>query len=526
MKLKSIAILVCILFLVSTSFPVNANKIYTEKSEVSTAGSVQDEYLDIAITNAFSNKIEILLGNGAGGFTNKGDLTVGEFPAGIIDGDFNSDGILDLVITNYYNSTVSLMVGNGHGDFTLSGNFSVGVEPLGIQCEDFNSDGFPDVAVANAGSNYVSILLGDGLGGFASEQIAAIGLSPVDLCIGMFDGDDNLDIVGAILDANSVGVLKGDGDGGFNLTNTIDLATDYKPYAITKGDFNEDGQLDIALASGGFPCIGVMLGNGTGEFRKLQNFTVGHGLERFDIVCEDYNKDGNLDIAVPNPDNDTISVLIGSGTGGFAPHQTFSVGEYPVGICNGDFDSDGNIDLAITNAFDDTLSILMGDGAGGFEDQDTLLVGDGPVGIISGNINYIPDPNLECDGSISWRRVTPGTQIIDEFSIANTGEDGSVLHWQIESYPDWGSFGFSEESGYLKDGIWESIQVFITAPNETKTEYTGTIRIINVENPGESCEIDVIVETPRTKNLFQTILNFLLERFPNLLPIVRRLFEI
>ena len=526
MKIKIIALLICTIFLISIAFPVTAGILYTEKSRISTAGSVQDEYLDIAITSTSSNKIEILLGNGAGGFTSSGDFSVGEFPAGITDGDFNSDGIFDVVTSNYYNSTISLMIGDGQGDFSSSGTYEVGIRPLGIINEDFNSDGAPDIAVANAGSNHVSILLGDGFGGFAPEQTFTVGLGPVDICAGFFNGDSNIDIIGATFNGNSIAILTGDGTGGFTLTNSIKLPNDYKPYAITKGDFNKDGNLDVALASGGFPYVGVLLGNGTGGFRNLQNFSVGNGLERFDIVCEDYNKDGNLDLAVPNPDDDTISVLIGSGTGGFAPPQTFSVGSYPVGICNGDFDSDGNIDLAVTNAFDNKISILMGDGAGGFEDQNVILVGEGPVGVVSGNINYIPEPDLECDGSIQWRKITPGSQIIDEFSLGNTGEEGSVLHWEIESYPTWGTWVFSEESGYIKDGIWDSIQVFITAPNETKTEYTGTIRIVNVDDPSDTCVIEVTIETPRTKNLFQNILNFLLERFPNIFPLVRRFLEI
>ena len=87
MKLKILEILICTLFLVA-AFEVTANRLYIEKSNGSIAGSVQDEYLDIAITNAFSNELEIYLGNGAGGFTNHGDFSVDEFPAGITDGEF------------------------------------------------------------------------------------------------------------------------------------------------------------------------------------------------------------------------------------------------------------------------------------------------------------------------------------------------------------------------------------------------------------------------------------------------------
>lgn len=526
MKIKIIAILICTLFLVATALPVTGNIIKIDKPKMSSTGVNRDLNLDLAITNAFSNKVNIFLGDGAGGFTNTGDFSVGTFPAGITDGDFNLDGILDVATTDYYDSNVTILLGEGTGSFIPYGSFSVGIEPLGIINEDFNSDGNFDVAVANTGSNMVSILLGDGAGGFAPQQTFQIGNGPVDLCHAMFDADDNYDIMGANLDSNSIGLLTGDGAGGFVLSSTIYLGMDYKPYAITNGDFDKDGNMDVAFASGGFPYVGVLLGNGAGEFSPLKNYTVGYGLERFDILTEDFNKDGDLDIAVPNTDNDTISVLLGNGSGGFGTHQTFSVGAYPVGICDGDFNSDGNFDLAVTNVFDNTVSILLGNGAGGFGNQQIIPAGDGPVGIISGNVDHIPEPDLECDGSIQWKKITPGAQIIDEFLIGNTGDMGSVLNWQIESYPTWGSWNFSEESGYIQDGIWKGIQVFVTAPAYENTEFTGIIKIVNVDDPSDNCEIAVSIETPRTNSLFQTLLNLILERFPNVFPMLRWLFEI
>jgi hypothetical protein len=526
MKIKMVAISICMLFFVATALPVTGNIASIDKPKISTLGVLQDLNLDLAITNAFSNDVEIFVGDGSGGFTSSENIMVGNFPAGITDGDFNMDGVLDLATADYVDSTVTVLLGNGTGEFSSSGNFSVGTEPLGIINEDFNSDEILDIAVANSGSNFISVLLGNGTGEFAGQQTYQVGNGPVDLCTGMFDSDDNYDIVSVNLDGNSVGILTGDGAGGFTLTNTINLEADYKPYAITKGDFDKDGNMDVAIASGGFPYVGVLLGNGTGEFSSIKNYIVGYGLERFDIVTDDFNNDGELDIAVPNTDNDTISVLLGNGTGGFDPHQTYNVGAYPVGICNADLNTDGNSDLVITNAFDNTISILLGAGGGVFQSQQVISAGDGPVGVICGNIDYIPEPVLECDGEIRWTRITPGSDIIDEFSIGNTGEPGSVLQWEIESYPSWGTWDFSEDSGFIMDGVWDPIQVFITAPEESQTEFTGTIKIINSNNPSESCTIDVTIETPRSNSLFQTLFERLLERFPNIFPIMRWFFEL
>lgn len=526
MKIKIIAVLISTLFIVATALPVAGNIVKIDKKDVSNTNTLSDLNLDIAITNAFINKINIFLGNGVGGFTNTGDFNVGAFPVGITDGDFNLDGILDLATTDYEDSNVTLLLGEGTGSFINVGSFPVGSEPLGIIDEDFNKDGNSDIAVANTGSNKISVLLGNGAGGFAPQQTYNIGNGPVDLCYGMFDEDDNLDIMGANLDGNSVALLTGDGTGGFVLSLSIDLGAEYKPYAITKADFNKDGNLDVAIASGKYPYVGVLLGNGTGEFSPLQNFTVEYGFERFDIVSDDFNNDGNPDIAVPNTDNNTVSVLLGDGKGNFGIHMTFDVGAYPVGICKGDFDSDGNCDLAVTNAFDNTISILIGDGAGGFEPQKKYPAGDGPVGIITVNIDYIPEPDLECEGSFNWKKVNPGQDIIDEFSIGNVGVPGSVLNWELESYPTWGTWNFSKTSGYLADGVWEGVQLIVTAPNQPKTEFTGTIKVINSDDPSDYCEIEVVLETPRTKTIFESILFKIFERFPNVFPIIRWILKI
>jgi len=526
MKIKIIAMLICTLFIVSSALPVTGNILKIDNKKVSNTCSTRDLNLDIAITNAFENKIRIFLGDGTGSFTDTGNYPVGNFPIGVTDGDFNSDGILDIATTDYYDYNVTLLLGEGSGSFINVGNYPVGIDPLGLISEDFDSDGNFDIAVANSGSNKISILLGNGAGGFSPQQTFTIGDGPVDLCKGLFNGDENIDIIGANIDSDSIGVLTGDGTGGFVLFQTIYLGEDYNPLAITNADFNKDGFMDVAVASSNYPYVGVLLGNGTGDFGPLQNFLVGYGIERFDIISEDFNGDGNPDIVVPNSDSDTISILLGDGSGGFQPHQTFDVGDYPVGICGGDFNFDGNCDVAVTNAFDNTISILIGNGTGGFGAQKVYSAGEGPVGILSGNFDHKPEADLECLGFFHWKKIKPGEQITDKFSIGNNGTKYSFLNWQIESYPDWGSWNFSETSGNLPEGEWKVIHVYVEAPMESKTDFSGKIKIVNLDNPSDTCEIDVILETPRSKNIFHVLLNLILERFPNCFPIIRWLLEI
>lgn len=530
MKRKIIGIIICISLIFVTTLPVTGNIIKINRQELSKSGVLDDLNIDLAVTNAFSNKVRILLGDGSGGFTNSGSSTVENFPLGITDGDFNGDGILDLITTSYSNHNVTVLLGDGTGDFSNSGSYFAGLYPVGIKDEDFNNDGNQDIAIANNDQDYITVLFGNGTGGFKASSSYNVGNGPVDLTIGAFDADDNCDLVVVNTDDNSVSLLLGDGAGGFILSKSFVLGFDYKPIAITNGDFNKDGDLDLVVASGSFPFVGVLFGDGAGGFSSIKNYVVGNGTERFDIIAADFNNDENLDIAVSNTDDNNVSVLLGNETGEFGTHKTFPVGTYPVGICEGDFNTDSNCDLAVANTMDNTIGILLGDGTGGFSTQKTYPAGDGPVGIISGNINYIPIPDLECQGYINWTKIKPGATVYGEFLIENLGDPGSKLYWEVSEYPiEWGSnwtFIPNNGSGLTPEAGSVAINTSVVIPDETKKEFHGKIKVTNINNLDDYCEIEIYLQTPRSKPIFQTLLYRLLESFLCACPMFRLLLRI
>jgi hypothetical protein len=143
-----------------------------------------DGRLDLAVANAGSNAVSILLGNGDGTFQPAAEYAVGQSPKGIVAGDFTGDGHLDLAVANAGSNDVSILLGNGDGTFQIQRTYPVGTKPWAIMTGDFTGDAIADLAVANAGSDDVSILLGNGDGTFPIQRTYVMGEPPTIVATG------------------------------------------------------------------------------------------------------------------------------------------------------------------------------------------------------------------------------------------------------------------------------------------------------------------------------------------------------
>jgi len=111
---------------------------------------------------------------------------------------------------------------------------------------------------------------------------------------------------------------------------------------------------------------------------------------------------------------------------------------------------------------------------------------------VVGKVSLEPVPDLDCDGSCEWADVTPGETVTDMFTVENIGEPESVLNWEIESYPDWGTWTFVPNSGTgLLAGAPITVVVEVVFPDPPEEEQWSEILIVNIDNPDDFCVIDV-----------------------------------
>jgi microcompartment protein CcmL/EutN len=311
---------------------------------------------DLAVANTGSSTVSILLGSSSGTFSAGTALQIGSAPGSIAVGDFNRDGNLDLAVVVPSTSTVAIFFGNSDGTFTASTTtVYTPPQPSGIVAADLNGDGFVDLAVPSQTSGSVTILLGHGDGTFTPANFsAATGSSPQSIVQADFNGDGVPDL--AITNyyyTGSVMILLGNGDGTFTAAPALSM-TAY-PYSVAVGDFNHDGRPDLAVGANGGTGVNLFLGNGDGTFTAAANpLTTGYVLS---LAVADINGDGQPDLIAADASSYKLTTLLGHGDGTFTTGVTQTINS-PEGVVVGDWNSDGVPDIAVVNYYSSSVTTV------------------------------------------------------------------------------------------------------------------------------------------------------------------------
>jgi hypothetical protein len=334
------------------------------------------------------SSVGVLLGKGDGTFDTWAISPTGNHPGAIALGDLNGDGKLDVVSANQASETASVLLGKGDGTFAVNVDYPAGNGPAAVALGDLNGDGELDLAVAN--DNSVSVRLGAGDGSFAGNVDYPIANRPTAIALGDLNGDGKLDMV-AVGTVGTASVLLGTGGG--MLAANLDYQVGTNPNGVALGDLNGDGKLDMVVANVGFEAdwsVSVLLGKGDGTFADKVDYDTGEGPSA--VTLGDLNGDGNLDIIMPNTFGSpgTVTVLLGKGDGTFADKVDYDTGDSPNAVALGDLNGDGWVDI-VTSHWGDSpwrsggVSVLLGNGDGTFATKLDYLAGGGSLAL--GDLN-------------------------------------------------------------------------------------------------------------------------------------------
>ncbi|MFN0206519.1 MAG: FG-GAP repeat domain-containing protein [Planctomycetota bacterium] len=211
---------------------------------------------------------------------------------------------------------------------------------------------------------------------------------PISMTKGDFNNDSKADLAIANYSSNSVSILLADGAGSFLAATNISITSAGRPTAIAAADFNNDGNLDLAVTETGTPYGGsdliiVLLGDGAGGFGTPQGFGVGPLPQG--IAVADLNNNGAVDAVTAN-ESHSLSVCFGDGLGSLGAPINMNVGASPKGVALTDFDANATIDILVTDRFAYWVHVFLGNGAGAFSATIPTFVGSAPIAVAIGDI--------------------------------------------------------------------------------------------------------------------------------------------
>ncbi len=412
----------------------------------------------------------------------------GKFLTANVTGDFNGDGIVDLAVVE---AAWGILVFPGTGSGTFGEpilTFAL-TNPSQLFALDLNHDGNLDLIATEGG--LTQIYLGDGTGGFTPSDNFGYGGGSVRF--GDFDQDGNVDMVFTV-DGFYLFLYRGDGAGEFTGSVLLDSAPKVVGSPIV-GDFNRDGKLDILIPeeSQNHWSLVMLRGNGDGTFTRTISTPLPGEINVNGSVVGDFNHDGKLDIVA-----DTGLVLLGVGNGSFTLGPSIDI-PYVSSFRAADMNNDGNLDIIVQGVISNgttsygAVSILLGNGDGTFQS---------PLSWNSetNEFNAIDIVDTNEDGLLDV--VYPN---LNRALLSDKGAVSTFLQTALNVSPNWFSFGrqlvgtsSAPQVATLTNTGLGTLQIAaITVNGGITTDYSDTTTCGATLAPGATCTVSITF-TPTT----------------------------
>ncbi|WP_250436742.1 T9SS type A sorting domain-containing protein [Hanstruepera flava] len=248
----------------------------------------------------------------------------------------------------------------------------------------------------------------------------------------------------------------------------IDPNTGEEPYELASGDLDNDGDIDLVMATYWFTGFGTPTqdyikwyeNDGSGNFSIPTSSIVSSTIRYVDgLTVANIDNQFGLDIVATSAVQNTLVYYLSDGSGGFGSEVVVSNTVTGAGqVFAADINNDGHTDLA-TVSYDDNKSIwFAGDGAGNFGTEQTIESGstDGPFTIELDDF----DGDMDMDVVIGFY---------------NTGNIEIYYNQYIES-------GTSTVS-WVKDAVTvDSGNLYFLATKFADVNNDGTLDVVKVDN--------------------------------------------
>ena len=275
-----------------------------------------------------------------------------DVPTAMATGDINGDGTIDAAVVFREASRVRLVLPVG-GTIPEPTVINLPGHPLGAALMDTNRDGSADLVmpIDMAGDGHPhEVYVMPNYGGFfppnqGRPYLVSPGADLRSMTTADINGDGRTDVVLGVDSGNVVVSLQE----GFAIQEFApSFPAGSSATALAAGDFNGDGRQDVAVADGTGNTVVVLLNTTTGlvpAFAAPASYALGAAPSS--ITTGDFNNDGNTDIAVTTPA--AVKLLFNRGDATFGAPVSFADDSEPVDVIAARLNSDLYADLVVTD---------------------------------------------------------------------------------------------------------------------------------------------------------------------------------
>ncbi len=468
-------------------------------------------------------------------------------------GDIDSDGDIDILVSEDNESQTLYLQNNGSQSFAES--VINAATSLRLEIIDFDLDGDQDVVFVDLTRN-IKILENNGAGVFTNRTIyegfvREFSITDVDR-----DGDLDIVQVGSNSGTSKVDLVGWvENNGGFSFTNH-DISTSLDgPYFVDTGDFDTDGDVDIAMISILDDRVNLFLNNGSESFTyEYLSFgtpiTIG---TTGSVFFSDINNDGRLDILTTtkvsgsndikvfiNPlhklsfpnfsktsisststsavetididsdgDQDIVSTGVNlilntnNGSGGFSQSTLASGLSTTRDLVPIDMDGDGDIDIITAEFSGDEISWYENDGSESFADNDITTSVDGPIAVEVADLDQDGDMDviaaIDNDAEFVWYENDSSESFTKNLISSSYSDPSDLKIIDMDNDGDLDIVG-SSKAGH--DLIWfenDGSESFTAFDVDDNLSNASTVNVADIDKDGD---VDIIANGSSEINMY------------------------
>ncbi|MDR3740139.1 MAG: FG-GAP-like repeat-containing protein, partial [Terracidiphilus sp.] len=284
----------------------------------------------------------------------------------MVTADIDGDGFLDIVSADEADGIVLWYKNiNGTGNFSVNTVATSVSGVTGLAVGDMNNDGLLDI-ISSARYGEPSGQVNAHLQTRTSSNITwfttLIGdtNAPTDLTVIDFNNDGLLDVLVASFGDANIQILLQEENYGFAFTPVIVVDTCQDPTGVSAGDIDGDGILDVAATCGG--ANQVVWAANDGELKFITTLVSTNSFNARQVTIVDLDLDGRKDLLVAVNINSTLSWFRNLGSGTSFEEITLSNTLYGIwSFALGDIDGNGGLDIVTASLYYNQLTVFLQD---------------------------------------------------------------------------------------------------------------------------------------------------------------------